>query len=378
MKPVAILFYLFSSMVFINFLIQLVYFIKHRKPLSFFVSLWMMANVYYYFYHGLYWEGVLPDYDYLYGSLIVCGCVMLFFIYHTFYFLLTPGETLNSVNLWYILPSAIITVFIYIFSFPESSDRKKKIIHSMNIFFPEYLHNYYLIIFEYIYLGLFFLMLVILFVQRIKWKLVWENLYKKGFVRDIGIVLMFIIVSYMGIWTVIFGLGWSAYRNQNLMVILYLLVVHEFFFGILFVQLIPLLVKFGVLKFSIDGLKPEKYLTSILDGVNIEELKSRFDTLMLEQKIFLDETLNLKKFASAIGFHSRIVSRYCNEKLSRRFDEVVAEHRIKEAIHLIKNSPDKNMLHIGLESGFTSVSSFYFHFKNQTGLSPENFKKQMH
>jgi len=365
------IFYLFSFLVLLNGLIQFSLFLKNKKPLSFFIALWLFANVFYYFYHGLFWNSLLPDFDFLYGSLILCGCMMLIFIYYTFYFLLNPYETFSSVRLVYFIPLAIITIWIYYFSFPEAVQRGAALEYSRQINFPEYYHDTGLIIFEYLYLGLFFLFLVILIAGKVDWKLIWRDRFKVRFWHSAELVIFLIIFTYMGAWVIIFYSGWFSNQSVLKMGFLYLFVVNEFVLGIIYVQLIPYLVQSKFLKFNLNG---PHYLKNPFENIDFAGLKKQVDYLLVEAKVYLDENLDLKSFSAQAGVHSKIVVHYCGRILKTRFDDMINRFRVEEALRLMSTCPEMKIIDIGYSSGFSAVSTFYKQFKKKTGYSPEKYR----
>lgn len=108
-----------------------------------------------------------------------------------------------------------------------------------------------------------------------------------------------------------------------------------------------------------------------------------------QQKIFLqimelieanehimNPELNLRDIAKRLGTNELYVSQAVNKIAGKNFSRFLNEFRIDEARNLLTN-PDmehKTMEEIALLSGFSSVNTFYRQFKEQSGLTPTQYK----
>jgi AraC-like DNA-binding protein len=59
------------------------------------------------------------------------------------------------------------------------------------------------------------------------------------------------------------------------------------------------------------------------------------------------------------------------------FNTFINDFRIREAMNLMEENPDRNLLSIAFEVGFNSKSVFYDAFSRKTGLSPARYRKQL-
>lgn len=92
-------------------------------------------------------------------------------------------------------------------------------------------------------------------------------------------------------------------------------------------------------------------------------------------KLFIKPGLTVGEAARHIGIARSEFSRYLKAEVKLNFNEFVNKHRIEEAKRLMR-STDKSHLTleaIGLESGFTSRSSFYRAFKKHHGGTPSEY-----
>ncbi|PHS16370.1 MAG: hypothetical protein COA86_12085 [Kangiella sp.] len=117
------------------------------------------------------------------------------------------------------------------------------------------------------------------------------------------------------------------------------------------------------------------YIASTLGKVNIPAKIQLLDKLMLESKIFENENLSLSQLAKELELSSHQLSELINTKFEVSFSQYLRQIRVEQAKHLLKSEPDSSILSISMETGFKSQSNFYTAFKEITGLSPGNFRK---
>jgi YesN/AraC family two-component response regulator len=98
---------------------------------------------------------------------------------------------------------------------------------------------------------------------------------------------------------------------------------------------------------------------------------------MLEQKPFLEPSLTINDLADKTQIMPRYLSQIINECLNQNFYDFVNSYRINEAKkYLLQCSSRKTILEILYEVGFNSKTAFNVAFKNMTGMSPTQYRKQ--
>ncbi|MDA3893715.1 MAG: helix-turn-helix domain-containing protein [Salinivirgaceae bacterium] len=124
--------------------------------------------------------------------------------------------------------------------------------------------------------------------------------------------------------------------------------------------------------------EPEK-----LKIINDSEFQYRKDAndlkiLMTKEKPFLDPTLTIHQLANQINLPSHQLSKVIHKGFQKNFFEFINEYRINYFKKLANAPKYKNftILGIAFESGFNSKSAFNRIFKEQTGQTPGEFKKQ--
>jgi len=119
-----------------------------------------------------------------------------------------------------------------------------------------------------------------------------------------------------------------------------------------------------------------RYERSKINKLNLEEVLTRMDHLMKEDKLFFDEELNLNKLAGELSIEPYQLSQILNEKLNKNFNMYINEFRIEEAKKLLLEEPDRSIISVSYAVGFNSPTSFYDWFFKMTGLSPSKFRKK--
>jgi AraC-like DNA-binding protein len=123
----------------------------------------------------------------------------------------------------------------------------------------------------------------------------------------------------------------------------------------------------------VENSTPEEYRESITaDNLYFQKL----ELLCKDQHIYTDSTLNREKVAEKLGISAGYVSQIINTVTGDNFANYINQYRIEAVKEMISNSEyeNYNLLTMGLESGFTSKTTFYKTFKKVTGQTPNEYK----
>jgi AraC-like DNA-binding protein len=107
------------------------------------------------------------------------------------------------------------------------------------------------------------------------------------------------------------------------------------------------------------------------------ELGSLLNSMIIEEKLFLDPELNIQTLAEKCSTRVYILSSYINKEYEKNFFDYINSFRIEEAKQLLAD-PDQQKYSIdtlATISGFSSRSVFYTAFKKNTGTTPGNYLK---
>ena len=127
----------------------------------------------------------------------------------------------------------------------------------------------------------------------------------------------------------------------------------------------------------IDVSSSKKSASARLSDTEIAFLKTKLETIMEEEKLYLQNDITLFQLAEHLHISTHDLSFLLNKGLSINFNDFINNYRIDEAKRLLI-SPKHTHLSIegiGYESGFSSKSSFFTSFKKIVGLSPLAYKK---
>ncbi|OOG77659.1 AraC family transcriptional regulator [Algoriphagus sp. A40] len=128
----------------------------------------------------------------------------------------------------------------------------------------------------------------------------------------------------------------------------------------------------------IDKVYHEKYKSTQIPESLSEEIYSRIQKLMVEEKAFKNPDLSLKLLSEQFRQSPQIISMVVNQKSGKNFNAYVNQYRIEEATKQLRNPKLEHytISAIAMESGFNSISSFNTAFKKQTGLTPLAFRNK--
>ena len=117
----------------------------------------------------------------------------------------------------------------------------------------------------------------------------------------------------------------------------------------------------------------EEYKESITaDNLYFQKL----EILCKDQHIYTDSTLNREKVAEKLGISAGYVSQIINTITGNNFAHYINQYRVEAVKEMISNTEyeNYNLLTMGLESGFTSKTTFYKAFKKVTDQTPNEYK----
>ncbi|HCM34037.1 helix-turn-helix domain-containing protein [Chryseobacterium sp.] len=118
---------------------------------------------------------------------------------------------------------------------------------------------------------------------------------------------------------------------------------------------------------------PQEYKETITaDNLYFQKL----ELLCKNDHIYTDSTLNREKVAEKLGISAGYVSQIVNTITGDNFANYINQYRVEAVKEMISDPEYENytLLTMGLESGFTSKTTFYKAFKKVTGQTPNEYK----
>ena len=104
------------------------------------------------------------------------------------------------------------------------------------------------------------------------------------------------------------------------------------------------------------------------------QLMQRICHLMDEKQLYLQQGLKVSDIASALGINSRYVSDCVKAVRGCSLTQFVNEYRVEHAKRLLLERPEMKISTVAIESGFTNDKAMTRYFKEQTGMTPTEWK----
>jgi len=106
-------------------------------------------------------------------------------------------------------------------------------------------------------------------------------------------------------------------------------------------------------------------------------LFNEIDGLVKREGLFLRPRLALQDIASLTGLNAKDISWAINQGGQTSFADYINQLRIAQVVEMAQSQPQKSLLDIALDAGFSSKSSFNAVFKKQTGMPPSRYLKSL-
>ena len=109
---------------------------------------------------------------------------------------------------------------------------------------------------------------------------------------------------------------------------------------------------------------------------NAKRLMQSIDHVMIEKQLFLNSNLKLTDVAVEMDMTPRNLAECIKASEGISFAQYVNKYRVDYAKRLLLEQPDKKLIHVAIESGFTNETSFFRTFKSYTGMTPREWVTQ--
>jgi AraC-like DNA-binding protein len=120
----------------------------------------------------------------------------------------------------------------------------------------------------------------------------------------------------------------------------------------------------------------EKYVRSGLKPAQAQNIMDRLLAIMNNSKPYLNRDLTIYQLSEMTGISRHYITQVLNEYYGKNFFSFINEYRIKEAAERMaaRRYSNYTILAIAYDSGFNSKSAFNKIFKEQTGLTPSEYR----
>lgn len=123
-----------------------------------------------------------------------------------------------------------------------------------------------------------------------------------------------------------------------------------------------------------------KYCSKVMNqGLKEKTEQKNFHLLSLISLYIQDNIkndLSLKNMCNDLGYSYNYISSIFKKNFGMNFSAYANQIRLEEAAQLIKHT-DKTSAEIANECGFSTIRNFNISFKNQFGISPKEYRKQI-
>ena len=119
----------------------------------------------------------------------------------------------------------------------------------------------------------------------------------------------------------------------------------------------------------------EKYQKSGLTNTLSTELKDNLEKLLVQDKVFKENNINLELLAFKLNTTRHNASQIINEHFKMNFFELINTFRIKEAIKMLEEDShgNLNIIDIAYEVGYNNKVTFNKAFKKVTNTTPSEY-----
>jgi AraC-like DNA-binding protein len=121
--------------------------------------------------------------------------------------------------------------------------------------------------------------------------------------------------------------------------------------------------------------REKKYKRSLIQGLSKEKIIARLQELMEVEKVYLQLELKLDDVAAMLLITPHQLSEFVNDCMGMNFTSYINQFRVTEAKKLLAANLETSTLSIAYEVGFGSKQSFNMIFKQQTGMTPSEYRK---
>lgn len=128
-----------------------------------------------------------------------------------------------------------------------------------------------------------------------------------------------------------------------------------------------------------DGIVSTKYLRSGLKPEDAARLMEEIAIIMENEKPYLDTDFSPSYLSRKLNTPVAYISQAINQECNTNFYGFVNGYRVRTVVSELELKKDQpvNLLHLALNAGFNSKSTFNQAFKKMTGSTPSDYKKQL-
>ncbi len=127
-------------------------------------------------------------------------------------------------------------------------------------------------------------------------------------------------------------------------------------------------------QFEIDTVRVPSVKELVINDQD-EKLWQRIESLVKEQKLYREMAFSREKLANSVAAGEHQVSKVINRLSGKNFNRYVNAYRVTEAKERLSRE-ETAITVIAFEVGFNSIASFNRVFKEETGVSPTDYREK--
>ena len=122
----------------------------------------------------------------------------------------------------------------------------------------------------------------------------------------------------------------------------------------------------------------DKTTDALLSKKELQDLSKILQEVMVSQKPYLDNELNLPKLADKLAIPAYKLSFLLNNHIGENFATFINKHRAEAAKAILSNPKMTHLtlVQVAYEAGYNSKTVFNTHFKKNIGTSPSAYRKK--
>jgi PAS domain S-box-containing protein len=123
----------------------------------------------------------------------------------------------------------------------------------------------------------------------------------------------------------------------------------------------------------------EKYRSSSLKGLDEIRLFARLQTVMEEEKLYLDSALSLKTLARKLDSNTKYLSQVVNQCTKQNFQQFINNYRLASVKECLAQGEQAYLTLFGIaqKCGFKNKSTFFKVFKETFGKTPKAYLEEL-
>lgn len=127
-----------------------------------------------------------------------------------------------------------------------------------------------------------------------------------------------------------------------------------------------------------DQFEPQKYVNSTLSTNEENEIITRLQRVMINDKLYTDSEMSLPKVAEKINIKPYKLSQVINKRMNMTFNEYINSYRIEDIKTIIKDPEHQEIkiASLAFDYGFNSISAFNTAFKKVTNCTPSQYRNE--